>query len=436
LDPTLPDPLQGICRRPFSPLKPAKSGIASLPAIEEDFMHGKQERIFTGVSMGLFILMMGVVLMWNFNPKASAAGKSGNRAPGQQGWRLLDPVRYENLTIFPVVSPQDADTSDFATLDDALASGDAVVTEQGNYIRRTRDGVAEPRPYGSAQVNQLVLVNRGKRPLVLLAGEVVSGGKQDRIIGKDRIVPVGAPPLPLDVFCVEHGRWTGGSDKFAGAKMMAHPSVREKAAVDADQAQVWAAVRGQAPMTSSVAISGGATAGARAGASAPGPPPKISADDTAAVIASTAPTESYSRIYQSARVGRSVESFAEQVQRRFDRATSGLKGERVVGVVVAFGGEVAWSDAFASSQLFEIYWPKLLRSYVVEALTRTATQENASLEDARDFLRPATGHYREETEPGVYRWRESTEGKSAQIELEALAPKPMTLHWLKVLRAN
>ncbi|MGA8221087.1 MAG: DUF6569 family protein [Candidatus Acidiferrales bacterium] len=400
-------------------------------------MREKQQRLFLSASTGLFILIMGVVLMWNFNSKASAAGSGGNRGPGQQGWRLLDPVRYENLTIFPVVTSQDADTSDFATLDDALASGDAVVSEQGNYIRRSRDGAAQPQAYGSAQVNQLVLVNRGKRPLVLLAGEVVSGGKQDRIIGKDRIVPAGAPPLPLDVFCVERGRWTGGSDKFAGAKMMAHPSVREKAAVDESQAQVWAAVRGQAAMSSNMEVShGGAAAGAGRATAPTATPPVISSSQTAEVIASVAPTESYSRIYKSSRVGNSVESFAEQLQRRFERETSGLKGERVVGVVVAFGGEVAWSDAFASSQLFEIYWPKLLRSYVVEALTRTASQENASLEDAREFLRPATGHYREETEPGVYRWRESTEGASAQIELEALAPKPMTLHWLKVLRAN
>lgn len=401
-------------------------------------MEGKQQRLILNVGTGLFILIMGMGMMWNFSSKVSASGKGGYRAPGQQGWRLLDPVRYENLTVFPVVSSQDADTSDFATLDDALASGDAVVSEQGNYIRRTRDGAAQPQAYGSAQVNQLVLVNRGKRPLVLLAGEVVSGGKQDRIIGKDRIVPAGAPPLPLDVFCVERGRWTGGSDKFASAKMMVHPSVREKAAVDESQAQVWAAVRGQAAMSSNMEVSRGATTAgaARSAAPAKAAPPVISTDETASVIASTAPTESYSRIYKSSRVGSSVESFAEQLQRRFDRATSGLKGERVVGVVVAFGAEVAWSDAFASSQLFEIYWPKLLRSYVVEALTRTGTQENASLDDARDFLRPATGHYREETEPGVYRWRESTEGKSAQIELEALAPKPLTLHWLKVLRAN
>jgi hypothetical protein len=392
-------------------------------------MQGKQEKIFPGVSMGLLILLAGVLLITNMDPDVRAAGGPGVPAPGGQGWHLLDPITYENLTIFPVVSTQQADTSDFSTLDEALASGDAVVTEQGDYLRRTREGSAQTMPPRSgAQVNQLVLVNRGKRPLILLAGEVVSGGKQDRIIGKDRIVPAGAPPLPLTVFCVEHGRWTGGSDKFAGAKMMAHPSVREKAAVEQDQSQVWAAVRGQASMSSSVEV--------QSQASPTAAPPPISSRSLDSVIASAAPTESYKQIYESRAVSSSVENFAEQIQRRFGRATSGLKGERVVGVVVAFGGEVAWSDAFASSQLFENYWPKLLRSYVIEALTRHATRENASLEDARDFLRPATGHFREETEPGVYRWRESTAGKIAQIELEALAPKPVTLHWLKVLRAS
>lgn len=164
----------------------------------------------------------------------------------------------------------------------------------------------------------------------------------------------------------------------------------------------------------------------------PAAAPALNARKMSDVIASVAPTESYREIYQSRAVGTSVESFAEQMERRFSRATSGLKGERVVGVIVAFGGEVAWSDAFASSQLFETYWPKLLRSYVVEALTWRASHERASLEDAREFLRPATGRFREETEPGVYSWRESNAGRVAQIELEALAPKPMTLHWLKV----
>jgi len=124
-------------------------------------------------------------------------------------WQLLDPVTYENISVFPVVSSQSQDTSPFLTLEEGLATGEVTVAEQGAQVmQRSRDGhpIYLPQLTTGASVNQLVLINRSKRPLLLLAGELVSGGKQDRVIGKDRIVPVGAPPLPLDVFCVEHGR--------------------------------------------------------------------------------------------------------------------------------------------------------------------------------------------------------------------------------------
>ena len=360
-------------------------------------------------------------------PLSEVETESSPQAPAD--WRIGQPVTYETLTVVPVLSSQEANTDAFETLDAALASGEAVVTEAGDAMRRSRNGDAQQVPYISsgAQVNQLVLINRGKRPLLLLAGEVVSGGKQDRIIAKDRIIPIGAKPLPLDVFCVEHSRWTNGDAKFSAARTMVHPTVREKAAIDSDQTQVWAAVRGdvataraQSDMASNLEVT----------------PPPISSQQLSRLMASAAPTEGYRSIYQSAAVGPAVENFAQEVQKRFARATSGLKGERVVGVIVAYGGEVAWSDVFASSELFDVYWPKLLRSYTVEALTRPAAQEKVSLADARDFLRPAVGHLHEETEPGVYRWRERSEGRVAEIELEALEPKPLTLHWLKVLRTS
>lgn len=382
------------------------------------------------LSAAILIFAGAAVLKPDFGRAINAsAGRTTQPAP--QNWRLALPITYGSLTIFPVISAQDADTSEFETLDEALTSGDAIVSEQGAYLHRTRDGSAVPMISTGSQVNQLVFVNRGKRPLVLLAGEVVSGGKQDRIIGKDRIVPVGAPPLPLDVFCVEHGRWTGGSDQFVAAETMVHPSVREKAAVEQDQDQVWAAVRGEAkPVGQSESVTvEGQGAGIAGGAVAAAP---VSPLALQRVITSDAPTQSYRKIYQSPAVSTSVENFTDEIQRRFDRGTSGLKGERVVGVVVAFGDDVAWSDIFASSRLFETYWPKLLRSYVVEALTRPAVRETASLDDARDFLRPATGHLREETEPGVYRWSQQSVGHLTEIELDALAPRPLTLHWLRV----
>jgi hypothetical protein len=131
-----------------------------------------------------------------------------------------------------------------------------------------------------------------------------------------------------------------------------------------------------------------------------------------------------------------VEAFAAEVERRFARATANLKGERVIGVVIAYGGEVAWADAFASGALFEKYWPKLLRSYVVEALARPNLQERATLDDATDFLTPLQGRVNEESEPGVYKWRQITLGRYAEIELESLAPKTMTLHWMKIRRTS
>jgi len=335
-------------------------------------------------------------------------------------WRLLDPVRYENLSIFPVVSANAYDTSWFLTLDEGLASGEVQVREQGSEgMARSRDGVVRPADSNVASVNQLVLINRSKRPLLLLAGELVSGGKQDRIIGKDRLVPVGSKPLPLDVFCVEHGRWSSGAS-FTDAKTIVHPSVREQATFQRDQGRVWNAVRS------------GTTAEATASAGAA----RLAAPRIARTIQDEAPTESYQKIYESREVRGSVETYVEEVQRRFAREISGLKGEHVVGVVVAYGGEVAWSDIFASSDLFQQYWKKLLRSYVVEALARPGYREVASRENAGEFLRRLNGRIHEETEPGVYRWREINEGRLSQIELDAMEPKLVTLHRVLIRRTN
>ena len=348
---------------------------------------------------------------------------TGATPPGKQEgeWRLLDPVSYENLTVFPVVSSSGYDTSSFVTLEEGLSSGEVTVSEQGaEVIYRNRDG---SRPtvqnYGGPSVNQLVLVNHGKRPLLLLAGELVSGGKQDRVIGKDRIVAPFGEPLPLNVFCVEHGRWSAGS-QFNEAKTIVHPSVREQAAVKQKQGDVWAAVTG----------------GSGAGVPSSAPPPQVSSTALAETIQTDAPTQSYSKLYESRRVSIPVEKVVNEIQRRFRREASGLKGERVVGVVVAYGGEVAWSDIFASDELFNHYWNKLLRSYAVEAVARPTLREKPSADDAREFLRRLNGREQTESEPGVYRWREINEGGLSQIELDALAPKLFTLHRLVLRRTG
>src|SRR5258708_26223798 len=169
-------------------------------------------------------------------------------------------------------------------------------------------------------------------------------------MAKDRIVAQSREPLPLNVFCVEHGRWSSGW-QLNRAKTIVHPSVREQAAVKQKQDDVWAAV----------------TAGSVAEMSSAAPAPRVPSADLQATIREEAPTQSYSKIYESRRVGASVETVVSEIQRRFRKETSGLKGERVVGVVVAYGGEVAWCGIFGSDELVNQYWGKLLGRLAVGA---------------------------------------------------------------------
>jgi hypothetical protein len=386
-------------------------------------IHEQEALMNRSISAVLIGGLIGITTLGGLAFVGSAPGSPAAPPSRTEGdWRLQEPVTYENISVFPVVSSHSQDTSPFLTLEEGLATGDVAVREQGSgSMVRDRGGrpVYVPQPGSGASVNQLVLINRSKRPLLLLAGELVSGGKQDRVIGKDRIVPAGAPPLPLDVFCVEHGRWTGSS-QFAAAKTIVHPSVRESAAFDQAQTKVWASIRN------------GTNSNAPAGA----PRAQISADNLQGAIAGKGRTEAYEKIYESRAVGVSIDDFVDEVQRRFANATSSLKNERVVGVVVAYGGEIAWSDIFASGDLFEHYWRKLLRSYAVEALTRPTYRQAATRDNANEFLRRLNGRETQETEPGVYRWREITEGQLAQIELDALQPKPITVHRLLLHRTS
>src|SRR5271168_4269792 len=66
-------------------------------------------------------------------------------SPGPEGdWHILQPVTYENISIFPVASSSGYDTSYFLTLDEGLSSGDVLIREQGSDgLARSREG--EPR---------------------------------------------------------------------------------------------------------------------------------------------------------------------------------------------------------------------------------------------------------------------------------------------------
>ena len=328
-------------------------------------------------------------------------------------YKVLAPIRHGNLSVFPVVAATTHDTQDFLTLDEGLRSGEVVVSESGSLapLIRPRRGSVHPQPAaGGAQVNQLVLVNNSKRPLILLAGEIVTGGKQDRVIGKDRLVPAESDPIDLGVFCVEPGRWTGPKMSFdAMGSPMAAPAVRSKAMADKDQAKVWAEVRNS-----------------QAGMAA-----RLPAPQAAAVINGTT---SYAKVMQNDEVKQEVDSVAMPIQHDYQSLIKQLRDRNAVGVVVAVNGEVIWADVFANTSLLEKYWPKLVRSYAAEAVVHGTKNAEADIKSAQQFLDDLEGRRETvETEPGLYRHTEITGEGFKAFELTSLLPKTgFDLHLAKM----
>ena len=334
---------------------------------------------------------------------------------GSVAYKVLPALRQGNLTIFPVVADHSHNTAGFLTLDEGLRSGDIVVTESGQvqplmrrrFFPANRDG---------AQVNRLVLINNSKRPLILLAGEIVTGGKQDRVIGKDRIVPAESDPIDLSVFCVEPGRWVATSQVFGGhSYSMVTPGVRAKAMGDKDQQKVWSEVA--------------ASRGAMEQAVAPGAP---------AVAAEIGRTSSYARVMDNKEVQKRVDAVATPMEHNYSSLIHQLKDRQAIGVVVAVNGQLVWADLFASPELLEKYWPKLVRSYATEAIVNRGKGGRADEQSAQAFLERMDGT-REmvESEPGVYRHSEISGDGYKVFALTSLLPKTdFEVHLAKMAEAS
>lgn len=338
-------------------------------------------------------------------------------APAATGdYKVLDPISHGDLTIFPVVSAKVHDTSGFITLDEGIRSGEVVVTEVGNlHSTMRRRPPYTQRQYAGAEVNRLVLVNNSKHPLILLAGEVVTGGKQDRVVGKDRIVPAESDPVDLSVFCVEHGRWTETSTNF-GTKgsVMLQPSVRMKAMAEQDQQKVWDEVGKSHAAMANKAVAAAPPAGAA----------RSTVEAYANSVDALNSTSSYAKTRDNAVVKQQVDQIVEPMQKSYESVIKQLRNQNAIGVVVAVRGRIVWADMFASGALLDKYWPKLLDSYATEAMTASGQKGEAGIKEAQAFLNNwQARHEVVDSEPGLYRQRELIGDKFKAFELTSLLAK-------------
>ena len=372
-------------------------------------------------------LLLGV-LMLPAGPQVARAHGNGKGNGNEQELRVLAPVSYKNLTIFPVKGRDMAGSDAYITLDEGTKAGTVVITERGAGqaaqapLRHPRSASAQRQnvAYSSgATVNELALVNRSGKKLLLLAGEVIVGGKQDRIVQEDRLIPPISIPVALSVFCVEHGRWTpraasynsgggGGSRRSAAAPMeapapddgkfsslgaVAHPKLRAAAQDKKVQSEVWKEV-----------------------------------SENNAKLGTANTTDTYQEVYASKRVGAQMDDYLRALERE-------VLQPGVVGVVVARNGRAVWADVFASQRLFASYWPKLLKSYVVDALGDNTSEARPSVADAARYLRDQEGTFSATTQEGIYQLLKTEHPAYAIFDLRDASVSPaLRVHWNKMNR--
>src|SRR5829696_9211553 len=100
--------------------------------------------------------------------------------------RISGPYTHKNLSVYLVHGEDVQKGKTPLTLEEAMSRKLVVVHE-------TED------------VNELAIENVSQKDEVYVqAGDIVKGGKQDRFLAVDLIVPAMSGRLPIDSFCVEH----------------------------------------------------------------------------------------------------------------------------------------------------------------------------------------------------------------------------------------
>lgn len=235
--------------------------------------------------------------------------------------RLSGPFVHQNLAVFLVHGAGGEPAGALQTLDEAVAAETLIVHETGD-------------------VSELALENTDPKVSVYVqAGFIVKGGRQDRILAHDLVVPPNSGRVPIASFCVERGRWSGrggeSAARFQAASKMAVGNELNHAARRAgDQQLVWRNV----------------AAAQR----------QLSANVGASVHGAASPSSLQLALEHP------------ELEKRVKEYTDALAGvlaqaPDAVGAVFAVNGQLRSADIYASAALFAKLYPKLLEAAATEA---------------------------------------------------------------------
>ena len=251
---------------------------------------------------------------------------------------LLAPIQVDSLTLTPIAATRTALAAkqpDLLVLDEGMSSKAVRITE-----------------FDEGDVNNLTFKNTSEKPVFLLAGEVVIGGKQDRIIGRNTVIPA-KTTQQVPVYCVEHGRWAVQTSEFTTANALAHGRLRAQASY-ASQQDVWN---------------------------------EVASKNAARKITSS--TDTYRTVAKQQSDG-TLATVQKKVDAALAKVTPADRA-RMVGYVVSLNGKVATVDMFSSPKLFAKLETKLVRSYITEAVDLEAAKniKAPTAADVKTFMADA-----------------------------------------------
>ncbi len=278
-----------------------------------------------------------------------SVGKSKEfRGPGEsEEFRVTGPYSHDNLVLFLVHGPDVVRGDAFITLQEALDQKKIVVHETGDVQSLAVENVSDDEQ------------------IFIQAGDIVRGGRQDRVLTTDLLVSAKSGKIPINSFCVEQGRWQGRGQESTGkfdSSSNAMCGNRMKLAVkDAkQQGLVWKEVaNAQAALADSVQ------------GNVADPESPSSLELTMSNDAIRAYTADYTGI-----LGKIVNDKPD-----------------VVGYVAAINGKLNCADVYGSNKLFGKLWPKMLKATAIEALgerEKDKSFEAPSLAAVRAFLAAST----------------------------------------------
>jgi hypothetical protein len=197
-------------------------------------------------------------------------------------------------------------------------------------------------------VNTLKFSNVSKDTIIVGMGEIVKGGKQDRVIEKDVLIPPGKS-IPISVYCVEHGRWTAantnrrnnnnpaytvtaGDASFNSYSTTVTSEIRKTIVKDKDQSKVWEKV---------------AEANTKAG--------------------TTTSTGTYTALTQSPKHVNEVKEYLDEFKKTI------AADPTIVGVLAVTGSRIIGCDIYGTPELFKENSSNILNSYISEAVYNGST---------------------------------------------------------------